>query len=314
MARAVVYREIGGPEVLSLEEVPDAEPGPGEVVVAVRAAGVNPIDWKLRSGVRGNGTGGRAVRPGADAAGVVEAVGDGVDGVQVGDEVIVRSARGAYATQVVARADQLVPKPAGLRWAEAASISIPAGTAYQALRSLGVGPGDTLLVHGGAGGVGQAAIQLAVADGARVIATASERNHDRLRELGAEPVTYGPGLVDRVERLAPDGVTAALDAVGTDEALDASVALVADRDRIATVVRGADAPRWGIRAFAGGSLVPLTDQEKRWRDEATALVAELAAAGGFDLEISRTFSLDEAAEAQRESEAGHVRGKLVILV
>ena len=314
MARAVVYREIGGPEVLSLEEVPDAEPGPGEVVVAVRAAGVNPIDWKLRSGVRGNGTGGRAVRPGADAAGVVEAVGDGVDGVQVGDEVIVRSARGAYATQVVARADQLVPKPAGLGWAEAASISIPAGTAYQALRSLRVGPGDTLLVHGGAGGVGQAAIQLAVADGARVIATASERNHDRLRELGAEPVTYGPGLVDRVERLAPDGVTAALDAVGTDEALDASVALVADRDRIATVVRGADAPRWGIRAFAGGSLVPLTDQEKRWRDEATALVAELAAAGGFDLEISRTFSLDEAAEAQRESEAGHVRGKLVILV
>lgn len=314
MARAVVYREIGGPEVLSLEEVPDAEPGPGEVVVAVRAAGVNPIDWKLRSGVRGNGTGGRAVRPGADAAGLVEAVGDGVDGVQVGDEVIVRSARGAYATQVVARADQLVPKPAGLGWAEAASISIPAGTAYQALRSLGVGPGDTLLVHAGAGGVGQAAIQLAVADGARVIATASERNHDRLRELGAEPVTYGPGLVDRVERLAPDGVTAALDAVGTDEALDASVALVADRDRIATVVRGADAPRWGIRAFAGGSLVPLTDQEKRWRDEATALVAERAAAGGFDLEISRTFSLDEAAEAQRESEAGHVRGKLVILV
>ena len=314
MARAVVYREIGGPEVLSLEEVPDAEPGPGEVVVAVRAAGVNPIDWKLRSGVRGNGTGGRAVRPGADAAGVVEAVGDGVDGVQVGDEVIVRSARGAYATQVVAHPEQLVPKPAGLGWAEAASIAVPAGTAYQALKSLDVGPGDTLLVHGGAGGVGQAAIQLAVAEGARVIATASERNHDRLRELGAVPVTYGPGLVDRVRGAAPEGVTAALDAVGTDEALDASVELVADRDRVATVVRGADAPRWGIHAYAGGSLVPLTDQEKQWRDEATGIVAELAAAGHFDLEISRTFSLDEAAEAQRESEAGHVRGKLVILV
>lgn len=314
MARAVVYREIGGPEVLSLEEVPDAEPGPGEVVVAVRTAGVNPIDWKLRSGVRGNGTGGRAVRPGADAAGVVEAVGDGVDGVQVGDEVIVRSARGAYATHVVAHPEQLVPKPAGLGWAEAASIAVPAGTAYQALKSLGVGPGDTLLVHGGAGGVGQAAIQLAVAEGARVIATASERNHDRLRQLGAVPVTYGPGLVDRVRAAAPEGVTAALDAVGTDEAVDASIELVADRDRIATVVRGADAPRWGIRAYAGGSLVPLTDQEKQWRDEATGIVAELAAAGHFDLEISRTFSLDEAAEAQRESEAGHVRGKLVILV
>ena len=314
MARAVVYREIGGPEVLSLEDVPDAEPGAGEVVVAVRAAGVNPIDWKLRSGVRGNGTGGRAVRPGADAAGVVEAVGDGVDGVAVGDEVIVRSARGAYATQVVAPADHLVAKPAGLGWAEAASIGIPAGTAYQALRSLGIGAGDTLLVHGGAGGVGQAAIQLAVGDGARVIATASERNHARLRELGAVPVTYGPGLVERVTELAPEGVSAALDAVGTDEALDASVALVADRDRIATVVRGADAPRWGIRAFAGGSAVPLTDQEKRWRDEATGLVAELAAAGRFDLEVSRTFGLDEAALAQRVSEDGHVRGKLVILV
>ena len=181
MARAVVYREIGGPEVLRLEDVPDAEPGPGEVVVAVRAAGVNPIDWKLRSGVRGNGTGGRAVRPGADAAGVVEAVGAGVDGVQVGDEVIVRSARGAYATQVVAPADHLVPKPAGLGWAEAASISIPAGTAYQALRSLGVGPGDTLLVHGGAGGLGQAAIQLAVGEGARVIATARRVGRPRRR-------------------------------------------------------------------------------------------------------------------------------------
>lgn len=314
MARAVVYREIGGPEVLSLEDVPDAEPGAGEVVVAVRAAGVNPIDWKLRSGVRGNGTGGRAVRPGADAAGVVEAVGDGVDGVAVGDEVIVRSARGAYATQVVAPADHLVAKPAGLGWAEAASIGVPAGTAYQALRSLGIGAGDTLLVHGGAGGVGQAAIQFAVADGVRVIATASERNHERLRELGAVPVAYGPGLVERVTELAPEGVSAALDAVGTDEALDASVALVADRDRIATVVRGADAPRWGIRAFAGGSAVPLTDQEKRWRDEATGLVAELAAAGRFDLEVSRTFGLDEAAEAQRVSEDGHVRGKLVILV
>ena len=314
MARAVVYREIGGPEVLRLEDVPDVEPGRGEVVVAVRAAGVNPIDWKLRSGVRGNGTGGRAVRPGADAAGVVEAVGDGVDGVAIGDEVIVRSARGAYATQVVAPADHLVAKPAGLGWAEAASIGIPAGTAYQALRSLGIGAGDTLLVHGGAGGVGQAAIQFAVADGARVIATASERNHERLRELGAVPVTYGPGLVERVTELAPEGVSAALDAVGTDEALDASVALVADRDRIATVVRGADAPRWGIRAFAGGSAVPLTYPEKRWRDEATGLVAELAAAGRFDLEVSRTFGLDEAAEAQRVSEDGHVRGKLVILV
>ena len=167
MAERVVYTETGGPEVLRLEEVPDAVPGPGEVVVAVRAVGVNPVDWKRRRGLRGPAPDGRPIVPGLDAAGVVEAVGEGVDGVHVGDEVIVRSARGAYATQIVSPADRLVPKPAGLGWAEAASIGVPVGTAYQAVRSLGVGPGDTFLVHGGSGGVGQAAIQFAVAEGAR---------------------------------------------------------------------------------------------------------------------------------------------------
>ena len=314
MAERVVYTETGGPEVLRLEEVPDAVPGPGEVVVAVRAVGVNPVDWKRRRGLRGPAPDGRPIVPGLDAAGVVEAVGEGVDGVHVGDEVIVRSARGAYATQIVSPADRLVPKPAGLGWAEAASIGVPVGTAYQAVRSLGVGPGDTFLVHGGSGGVGQAAIQFAVAEGARVIATASEPNHGRLRELGAVPVAYGPGLVDRIRAVAPEGVTVALDAAGTDEALDASVELVADTHRIATVVRGADAPKWGIRAFAGGAAVPLTAEEQALRDEATEIAAKLAADGKFDLEVSRTFPLEEAAEAQRVSEAGHVRGKLVILV
>ena len=314
MAKAVVYRHSGGPEVLSLEEVPDATPGPGEVVVAVRAVGVNPIDWKQRSGVRAPDPGGEPRRIGQDAAGVVEAIGDGVDRVHVGDEVIVRRARGAYATQVVARADQLAHKPAGLGWAEAASIGVPVGTAYQVLRSLGVGEGDTLLLHGGSGSVGQAAIQLAVAAGARVIATASERNQDRLRALGAVPVPYGPGLVERVRELAPDGVTVALDGAGTDEAIQASLELVADRDRIATIVRGKDAAGWGIRAFSGGNPVPLTDQEQRWRDEGVEVGAALAAEGRFEIEIGRTFPLEDAAEAHRVSESGDVRGKIVLLV
>jgi enoyl reductase len=314
MARAVVYTENGGPEVLRLVEIADATPAAGEVRVAVRAAGVNPIDWKLRAGLRGAGTGGVEQRVGSDAAGVVDAVGEGVQGVAVGDEVIVRDARGAYATHVIARAAQLTPKPSGLSWEQAASIGIPVGTAYQALRSLDVGEGDTLLLHGGAGGVGQAAIQFARAAGANVIATASQGNHSRIRSLGATPVQYGDGLVGRIAELAPEGPTVALDAVGTDEAIEASLQLVADRNRVGTVVRGADAAGWGIRAWGGGSPVPLTDAEKEWRREATALAAGLAARGAFEIEVSGRFGLDEAADAHRLSEAGHVRGKIVIVI
>lgn len=314
MARAVVYSENGGPEVLRIVEIADAAPRAGEVRIAVRAAGVNPIDWKLRAGLRGPGAGGVEQRVGSDAAGVVDAVGEGVTEVAIGDEVIVRDARGAYATQLIARVGQLVAKPAELSWEQAASIGIPVGTAYQALRSLEVGEGDTLLLHGGAGGVAQAAIQLARAAGANVIATASEGNHARIRSLGATPVQYGDGLARRVAELAPNGVTVALDAVGTDEALETSLQLVADRDRVGTVVRGADAEAWGIRAWGGGSPVPLSEAEKEWRREATALAAGLAASGAFEIEVSGRYRLDEAADAHRRSEAGHVRGKIVIAI
>lgn len=313
MTTAIVYSEIGGPEVLRLVQLPDAEPGEGEVRVAVRAAGVNPIDWKLRSGLRGHLEPGSQQRVGSDAAGVVDAVGAGVTGVAIGDEVIVRGAHGAYATAVIARAEQLDAKPAELSWEQAASIGVPVGTAHQALRSLGVGEGDTVLVHGGAGGVGQAAIQLAKASGASVIATASERNHERLRALGATPVTYGDGLAERIAAAAPHGVTVALDAVGTDEAIESSLRLVADRGRIATVVRGADAAGFGIHGFSAGSPAPLTEQQLAWRTEATALAARLAAEGAFELEVSGSYPLEDAADAHRESEAGHVRGKIVLL-
>lgn len=313
MATAIVYREFGGPEVLQLEEFPHPAPGPGEVGIAVRAAGVNPIDWKLRAGLRGADSGG-VQRLGIDAAGVVEAVGPGVAGVAIGDEVIVRGATGAYATHLVVLVEQLVPKPARLSFEQAAAIGVPAGTAYQALRSLEVGAGDTVLVHGGAGGVGQATIQFARHLGAEVVATASERNHERLRALGAIPVAYGPGLADRVAAAARGGVTVALDAVGTDEAIESSLALVAHRDRIGTVVRGADAASWGIRAWGGGSPTPLTAVEHAWRGAATALAAQLAADGAFELEVTGRYRLQDAAEAHRESEAGHVRGKIVLVV
>jgi enoyl reductase len=196
--------------------------------------------------------------------------------------------------------------------AEGAALGIPVGTAYQALRSLGVGPGDTLLVHGGSGSVGQAIIQFAVLWGATVVATSSERRVDRVRELGATPVVYGEGLADRVRAAAPQGVTVAIDAAGTDEALQTSLELVADRGRIVTLVRGRDAASLGIRAFAGGSPGPLTPQQLRWRGEAVPVTLALLAAGRFSIELGPSFPLADAADAHRLVESG-VDGKVTLV-
>ncbi len=253
MATIVQYEEFGGPEVLTLREVPTPHAPEGGVVVAVKAAGVNPIDAKLRANIRPSAPITEPRRVGSDAAGVVTEVGPGVDDRAVGDEVVVRGAYGAYATHLVAAAEQLVRKPAGVTWEAAAAIGVPVSTAYQALRSLGVQEGTVLLIHGGSGSVGRAAIQFAHRWGATVIATASDANHERLRELGAVPVAYGPGLTDRVRAAAPNGVDRVLDAIGTDEALESSFELVADRSHIGTIVVGARAADLGIQAWAGGN-------------------------------------------------------------
>ncbi|GGF19657.1 NADP-dependent oxidoreductase [Subtercola lobariae] len=313
MARVVQYRSFGGPEVLEVAEVETPRASTGHVVVEVRAAGVNPVDTKLRRGLRSTGPLTEARGVGSDAAGVVVEVGDGVTDWSVGDEVVVRGASAAYATHVVAAAAQLTDKPESLDWPQAAALGVPVGTAYQVLRSLDVGPETKLLIHGGSGGVGQAAVQFATAWGATVIATASPSNHDRLRELGAIPVAYGPGLAERVREVAPQGIDLVFDAAGTDEALEASFELVDDRNNIATIVVGGRAADLGIRAWAGGSPVPLTDEELRLRVEALAVAAQLLAAGEFEIEVSQQFSLDEAAEAHLLSETGHVRGKIVIV-
>jgi NADPH:quinone reductase-like Zn-dependent oxidoreductase len=313
MARAVQYTEFGGPEVLDVVQVAEPVAPTDGVVVEVRAAGVNPIDWKIRKAHRPTGpiTTPRGV--GFDAAGVIVAVGDAVSDWFVGDEVIVRDGVGAYATHLVARPAQLTRKPAALDWNQAASISVPAGTAYQALKSLGLQSGQTLLLHGGSGGVGQAAVQFAALWGATVIATASVANHARLAALGAIPVAYGPGLVDRVRALAPNGIDVALDAIGTDEAIDASLELVADPGRIGTIVVGARAPGLGIQGWGGGNPAPLTEEQKDQRIEAVGVVADLAAQGRFSIEISNTYPLDDAAAAHVQSETGHVRGKIVLV-
>lgn len=312
MSIAIAYSEIGGPEVLRTIEVPDPVAGPGEVVVRVEAAGVNPIDAKLRSGARPSAaiTGPRRV--GSDGAGVVTAVGADVDGFRAGDPVVFFGAHGAYATDVAVAAAQVHPRPSQVSAAQGAALGIPVGTAYQTLRSLSVGPGDTLLVHAGSGAVGQALIQYAVLWGAAVVATSSDRRSGIVRALGATPVAYGDGLIDRVRAAAPQGVTVAIDAAGTDEALDASLALVADRARIATLVRGKDAAGLGIRAFSGGSPVPLTTQQQAWRAEAVPVTLALLAAGRFRVEIGPSFPLADATEAHRAVESG-ADGKVTLV-
>lgn len=312
MAYATTYSALGGPDVLTLTEIADPTAGEGQVVIRVEAAGVNPIDGKLRSGLRPGAAIDAPRRVGADGAGIVIAVGAGVDGFRPGDAVVFFGASGAYATEVAVGAHLVTPRPPSVSAAEGAGIGIPFGTAYQALRSLGVGAGDTLLVHGGSGSVGQAAVQFAALWGARVIATTSEARADSVRALGATPVAYGDGLAARVRTLAPGGVSVILDAAGTDDAIDASLELLDDRDRIATIVRGGDADGWGIRAFSGGSPAPLTAQQNAWRAEAVPMSVALLAAGALTVEIGASFALAEAAAAHEALESG-TRGKIVIV-
>ena len=313
MARAIVYTEFGSPDVLHLIETPDPIALSGEAVVRIEAAGVNPIDAKLRGAKRPSPPITEPRGVGFDGAGVIESLGDGVDTFAVGDRVAIRDTLGTYSSLLAVAVEKLVPLPDAVTAAEGAGIGIPAGTAYQALRSLGVTRSDVLLVHGGSGSVGQAAVQFAVAWGATVIATASPARHDQLRELGAIPVAYGEGLLERVREAAPEGVTVALDCAGTDEAIEVSLELVADRDRIATIVRGPDAASFGIRAFSGGSPVPLTDQELAWRAEALQATVDLLAAGDFTIELGPELPLAEAAQAHELVESGAASGKIVLI-
>ncbi|KJS57873.1 NADP-dependent oxidoreductase [Streptomyces rubellomurinus] len=299
--KAVTVPVFGGPEVLRIAELPDPQPGPGEVRVRVHAAGVQPVDIAVRDGYSPPGA--KLDLPavlGNEFAGVVDALGPGVGQWRVGDEVIGFRTLNGQAELVVVDAGQLVAKPAGMPWEHAGALSASGQTAHTALRLLGVGPGDTVLVHAAAGGVGTAAVQLARAWGATVIGTASERNHDYLRGLGAVPVTYGEGLVGRVRAVAPQGVDAAFDAAGRG-ALEASVELVADRGRIGTAVDFEGAERLGL-------LKVRTDRTAGRLAE----LVELWEAGGLRLEIAEALPMERAAEAHRLVGAGHVRGKVVL--
>ncbi|MBF9335963.1 NADP-dependent oxidoreductase [Microbacterium lacticum] len=312
MGTAIAYTELGGPEVLTVIDIDVPAAGPGEVAVRVEAVGVNPLDLKLRAGLRPSPPITEPRRIGSDAAGVVTAVGDGVEGYRPGDAVIVTGAQGAYATDLVVRAAHVVRRPEGVSAAQGAALGIPVGTAYQTVRSLAIGPDDTVLVHAASGSVGQAVVQFARLYGATVLGTTSDRRADRVAALGATTLPYGPDVVSRVRELAPQGVTVAIDLVGTDEALAQSIELVSDKTRIATLVRGADAAGLGIRAFSGGSPEPLTDQQKAWRGEAIPVAAALIAHGDFSVELGPQLPLADAAEAHRLVDAG-ADGKVVLL-
>ncbi|MFB8237209.1 NADP-dependent oxidoreductase [Kitasatospora purpeofusca] len=304
--KAIAIHRYGGPEVVEYTDLPDPKVGPDSVLVQVRAAGVNPVDWKVRDGLLDGLLDAHfPLVMGWDAAGVVRAVGGGVTEFAPGDEVYgyVRKdtvEHGTYAELVAAPVRTLARKPAALDWAQAGGLPLAGLTALQSLRAVGVGPGDTVLVHAAAGGVGHLAVQIARALGARVIGTAGERNHGYLRELGAEPVRYGEGLAERVRALAPEGVDAALDLVGGD-AVEVSAGLVADPARIASV---AD---FGVKA-RGGRYV--------WVRPDAAGLAELAALadeGRLAVTVASTFPLAQAASAQALSAEGRTRGKIVLL-
>jgi NADPH:quinone reductase-like Zn-dependent oxidoreductase len=303
MSMAVRFAQYGGPDVLELAEVPDPVPGPGQVLVRVRAAGVNPADAKRR---RGLWSGGKPLAEpagvGYDLAGVVEAVGDDVTALEPGDEVF-GNGTDTYAELAVSTPETLVAKPPEVPWAVAGGAGTPARTAYRVLRQLEVGPGDTLLIHAAAGGVGLVATQLALAWGASVVGTAGPENQGFVRELGATPVLYGDGWEDRVREAAPDGIDAVLDGSGRGE-LAGSVALAGGPERVLTIT-APDAKEHGVRFSGGDGGVDLS--------AALPDVARLLASGDLLLPVWRTFPLAEAAEAHRISEAGHLRGKLVLL-
>jgi NADPH:quinone reductase len=314
MPSVVIAAAFGGPEVLSVVEEPAAEPGPGQARIAVRAAGVNPVDYKAYSGAFGTDPARLPVRPGAEAAGVVTAVGPDAVGpagpVAVGDEVIAYRAPGAYASELVVPAAALVPKPAALDWAQAACLMVTGVTAWHLLAATDVHEGDTVLIHGGAGGVGLMALQLAAGRGATPVVTASPSKHGLLRDLGALPVAYGPGLAGRVRATAPGGVDAALDLIGADEALDVSLELVADRARIATIAGIARGFREGIKVLGGA---PGADPGTQIRDAARLELARLAQDRALRVFVTQTFPLARAADAHRAIMTGHVTGKIALI-
>lgn len=305
MSRAVRFDEYGAADVLKVVDVEDPVPGPGELLVRVRAAGINPGEAKIRQGLMHERF--PATFPsgqGSDLAGVVEAVGDGVSAFSAGDEVIgFTDDRASHAELVVIEAANATPRPANVPWEVAGALFVAGATAYATVRAVGACGGDTVVVAGAAGGVGSIAVQLARRAGATVIGLASEPNHRWLRDHGVVPVTYGDGVADRVRNAAPDGVDAFIDTVGppyVELALELGVA----PERIDTIADFEAVAKHGVKAegnAAGASAQTLA--------ELAALIDE----GALEIPIAATYPLDQVREAYSELERNHTRGKIVLV-
>ncbi|MET8554364.1 NADP-dependent oxidoreductase [Streptomyces sp. NPDC004959] len=302
--KAIVFDTFGGTEVLHEADLEIPQPGPGQVRVRVHAVGVNPVDGKIRSGAM------EAIFPttlpaipGGEIAGVVDAVGAGVDHLKAGDAVLGWSDTGSYAQYALADATVLALKPAGLDWTHAAALPVASDGADRALDILDVKAGETLLIHGASGALGTIAVQLAVARGARVIGTAGPGNQEYVTSLGATALVYGDHLVERVRDLAPDGIDAVLDAAGKG-ALEDSLTLRGTTDRIVTTA--------DFRARELG--VVFSEGPQRRSAARLAELAQQAADGTLVTTVGATHPLSDAAKAQQASDAGHSRGKLVLTV
>ncbi|WP_087684124.1 NADP-dependent oxidoreductase [Streptomyces malaysiensis] len=304
MGRAVIYETFGGPEVLELREVPEPHAGPGEVRVRVTAAGLNPMDWSIASRPEAAARFGITVPSGfgSDLAGVIDEVGDGARGFAVGDRVYGGALGRAVADFVVVKpaVDALWHTPEGISDEVASTLPVAGLTAAAALAAIGLRSGDTVLVGGAAGGVGVFAVQLARLAGATVIGTASPGTFEFLRQLGAEPLAYGPGLANRVRALAPGGVTAATDLFGTETA-EAALALGVAPERISTVAAGPNPPG-GVRAT--GAIDAATDVPEQ--------ITDAILAGKLTVPIAAAFPVEKIRDAVTLQAGRHVHGKVVV--
>ena len=304
--KAITYSKYGNPDVLEITERPMPKVGPGMVLVKVKTASVNPVDWKIMAGYLDPLMDIQfPAIPGWDVAGVVESVGIDAPHFQPGDEVIAYGRKdfvhgGSFAEYIALPERLLARKPESLNWNESAGLPLAGLTAFQVLRRLELAAGETVLIHGGSGGVGSLGIQIAKALGAEVIATASERNHDFLRSLGAEPVAYGEGLAGRVRELRPDGVDVVADFVGGN--LSTTLEVLKENGRHASIADSdveEHGGTWMWVSPVGADLQELAD-----------LVDEQK----LQVEVAETFPLADAADAFRLNMDGHTRGKIVVTV
>jgi NADPH2:quinone reductase len=304
-ARAVRFDHYGDREVLHVDEIPMPTAAQGEVVVAVKAAGINPGEMAIRAGYRDEIS--PATFPsgqGSDLAGVVTEVGEGVKQFAVGDEVLGYSwTRSSQATHTAVPVTQLIPKPAELSWEVAGSLYVVGCTAFAAVRAVGAGPGDTVAVSAAAGGVGTVVVQLLAVRGAKVLGIASSTNDEWLTSHGATPVAYGDGLADRLLAAAPDGIDAFIDLFGPDY-LDVAVDLGIALDRIETIISFAKAGELGTKAEGSGTAST---------PEVLTEMAGLVASGAIEIPIAATYPLDQVKDAYEVLEQRHTRGKIVLI-